>query len=172
MSSYLLMSALDVLRMVESLTGLDSFPTYRQDGAREERSSVPFLLLFITFTLFVYILETYLDLRQHRRLHAKTPSSTLMSVLKRVDGENEGLGAVSKVSDFYLLSRVGNKFTYVTYYKLSKVSGIRCTQGLYSPVQNFVFYFMYHIDVLLLRLVRYLSWGKCLTQFREVDSND
>lgn len=118
------MSTLDVLRMVESSTGLDAFPTYRQDGAREERSRVPFLLLFIAFTLFVYVLETYLDLRQHRRLHAKTPSSTLMSVLKRVDGENEGLGAVSKVSEFSLLSRFANKFTCVTYLTLSKRSQV------------------------------------------------
>lgn len=75
--------------------GLEDFPTYRQDNAG--KSEWPFLLVFVIFTLFVYTLETYLDLRQHRRLKATTPPAALLEVLDTVDKDNEGLQAVSKV---------------------------------------------------------------------------
>ncbi|CAM9665580.1 unnamed protein product [Ascophyllum nodosum] len=101
----LLQDSVEILRTIERSIGLDAFPMYRQKDAREEAPRVPFLLLFIAFTLFVYVLETYLDLRQHRKLHAKTPPSSLLSVLKRVDGDNDGLGAVSKVEDKFMASQ-------------------------------------------------------------------
>lgn len=75
--------------------GLDNFPKYRQEGAG--KSEWPFLLLFVVFSVFVYTLETYLDLRQHRRLKATAPPTALLDVLKTVDEDNEGLHAVSKV---------------------------------------------------------------------------
>lgn len=68
---------------------------FPQDGA--EKPEVPFLPLFVLFTLSMYGLETYLDIRQHRCLRAKSPPSTLLEVLKIVDSENKGLNAVSKV---------------------------------------------------------------------------
>lgn len=70
--------------------GLENFPTYRQDGAG--KPEVPFLPFFIGFVLFVYALETYLDIRQHKRLHAKAPPALLLDVLFTVDKET-----VSKV---------------------------------------------------------------------------
>lgn len=93
-------SVLGSLAKLEGSIGLDAFPKYRQDGA--EKSDAPFLLFFVGFTLLVYLLETYLDLRQHRNLKTATPPSTLLEVLKTVDEDNEGLGAVSKVWDFCL----------------------------------------------------------------------
>ena len=112
----LLQDSVEILRTIERSIGLDAFPMYRQKDAREEAPRVPFLLLFIAFTLFVYVLETYLDLRQHRKLHAKTPPSSLLSVLKRVDGDNDGLGAVSKVLVVYLtyVGRTCSNFDYYT----------------------------------------------------------
>lgn len=91
-------SVLGFLSKLEGSIGLDAFPKYRQEGA--EKSDAPFLLFFVGFTLFVYLLETYLDLRQHRNLKTATPPSTLLEVLKTVDEDNKGLEAVSKVWDF------------------------------------------------------------------------
>lgn len=88
-------SALGFLAELERSIGLDEFPKYRQENAG--KSDSPFLLLFVGFTLFVYVLETYLDLRQHRNLKATSPPATLLEVLKTVDEDNKGLEAVSKV---------------------------------------------------------------------------
>lgn len=88
-------SAWSFLLRLERSVGLDEFPKYRQEGA--EKSDYPFLLLFVCFTLLVYVVETYLDLRQHGNLKAQAPPSTLLEVLKTVDEDNQGLEAVSKV---------------------------------------------------------------------------
>lgn len=88
-------SAVTFLRSLETSLGLEDFPKYRQENAG--KSEWPFLLVFIIFTLSVYALETYLDLRQHKRLKATSPPSSLLDVLKTVDEDNEGLQAVSKV---------------------------------------------------------------------------
>lgn len=88
-------SVLGFLAELERSIGLDEFPKYRQENAGKSES--PFLLLFVGFTLFVYVLETYLDLRQHRNLKATSPPATLLEVLKTVDEDNKGLEAVSKV---------------------------------------------------------------------------
>lgn len=88
-------STLSFLTKLERSCGLDEFPKYRQEDAG--KSDSPFLLLFVGFTLSVYIVETYLDLRQHRNLKAKSPPSALLEVLKTVDEDNKGLEAVSKV---------------------------------------------------------------------------
>lgn len=85
--------ALGLLGKLESCMGLENFPTYRQDGAG--KPDVPFLPLFVGFLLLVYVLETYLDFRQHRRLHATTPPALLLDVLKTLDEET-----VSKVGFF------------------------------------------------------------------------
>lgn len=95
-------SALDFLLELEHSVGLDEFPKYRQEGA--EKSEYPFLLLFVCFTLLVYVMETYLDLRQHGNLKAQTPPPTLLEVLKTVDEDNKDLEAVSKVTE----TRVAN----------------------------------------------------------------
>lgn len=89
-------SALSFLTKLEHACGLDEFPKYRQENAGKSES--PYLLLFVGFTLSVYVMETYLDLRQHRNLKAKAPPSALLDVLKTVDEDNKGLEAVSKVS--------------------------------------------------------------------------
>ncbi len=89
-------SALGFLLELERSVGLDEFPKYRQEGA--EKSEFPFLLLFVCFTLLVYVMETYLDIRQHGNLKAQTPPSTLLEVLKTVDEDNKNLEAVSKVT--------------------------------------------------------------------------
>ncbi|CAM9090980.1 unnamed protein product [Ectocarpus fasciculatus] len=96
-------SVLGSLAKLEGSIGLDAFPKYRQEGA--EKSDAPFLLFFVGFTLLVYLLETYLDLRQHRNLKTATPPSTLLEVLKTVDEDNEGLGAVSKVESKFSASQ-------------------------------------------------------------------
>lgn len=88
-------SALSFLTELERSCGLDEFPKYRQENAG--KSEAPFLLLFVGFTLSVYAMETYLDLRQHRNLKAKSPPPALLDVLKTVDEDNKGLEAVSKV---------------------------------------------------------------------------
>lgn len=93
-------SVLSFLTKLERSCGLDEFPKYRQENA--EKSETPFLLLFVGFTLAVYVLETYLDLRQHRNLKAKSPPSALLEVLKTVDEDNKGLEAVSKVGETVL----------------------------------------------------------------------
>lgn len=84
-----------MLRQLDAKLGLENFPTYRQDGAG--KPDIPFLPLSLLFTLSVYMLETYLDHRQHRLLKEKSPPSTLLRALKTVDSENEGLNSVSKV---------------------------------------------------------------------------
>lgn len=89
-------TASDILGKLERLTGLENFPTYRQKDA-EGSPDIPFLLLFVIFTIFVYTVETYLDLRQHSKLKTATPPTALLGVLKTVDKESEGLDAVSKV---------------------------------------------------------------------------
>ena len=94
-------SAVTVLRGLESSLGLEDFPKYRQENAG--KSEWPFLLVFIIFTLSVYALETYLDLRQHRRLKATSPPSSLLNVLKTVDKDNEGLQATSKVRKILII---------------------------------------------------------------------
>ncbi|CAM9139997.1 unnamed protein product [Ectocarpus sp. 6 AP-2014] len=96
-------SVLGFLANLESSVGLDAFPKYRQGGA--EKSDAPFLLFFVGFTLLVYLLETYLDLRQHRNLKVGTPPSTLLEVLKTVDEDNKGLEAVSKVESKFSASQ-------------------------------------------------------------------
>ncbi|CAM9302219.1 unnamed protein product [Scytosiphon promiscuus] len=96
-------SALGFLMKLERSIGLDGFPKYRQENA--ERSDYPFLLLFVGFTIFVFIMETYLDLRQHRNLKAKTAPSALLEVLDTVDKDNEGLEAVSKVKSKFSASQ-------------------------------------------------------------------
>lgn len=83
-------AALGLLGKLESSMGLENFPTYRQEGAG--KPDVPFLPLSVGFLLLVYVLETYLDFRQHRRLHATTPPALLLDVLKTLDEET-----VSKV---------------------------------------------------------------------------
>lgn len=88
-------SAVSFLRGLVSSLGLEDFPKYRQENAG--KSEWPFLLVFIIFTLSVYALETYLDLRQHGRLKTTSPPSSLLDVLKTVDEDNNGLEAVSKV---------------------------------------------------------------------------
>lgn len=88
-------SAWSFLAKLERSCGLDEFPKYRQENAGETES--PFLLLFVGFTLSVYVVETYLDLRQHRNLKAKSPPSALLEVLETVDEDNKELEAVSKV---------------------------------------------------------------------------
>lgn len=93
-------SGLSFLTKLERSCGLDEFPKYRQENAGKSES--PFLLLFVGFTLSVYVMETYLDLRQHRNLKAKTPPSALLEVLKTVDADNKGLEAVSKVRGHFL----------------------------------------------------------------------
>lgn len=90
-------SALSFLTELERSCGLNEFPKYRQENAGNSES--PFLLLFVGFTLSVYVMETYLDLRQHRNLKAKSPPSALLDVLKTVDEDNKGLEAVSKVRE-------------------------------------------------------------------------
>ncbi|CBJ27157.1 CaaX prenyl protease Ste24 [Ectocarpus siliculosus] len=96
-------SVLGFLANLESSIGLEAFPKYRQEGA--EKSDAPFLLFFVGFTLLVYLLETYLDLRQHRNLKAGTPPPTLLEVLKTVDEDNKGLEAVSKVESKFSASQ-------------------------------------------------------------------
>lgn len=81
-------------KLSETLRRSDAL-VFPQDGA--EKPEVPFLPLFVLFTLSMYGLETYLDIRQHRCLRAKSPPSTLLEVLRIVDSENKGLNAVSKV---------------------------------------------------------------------------
>ena len=88
-------SALSFLRNLGSSVDLQDFPKYRQENAG--KSEWPFLPVFIVFTLSVYALETYLDLLQHGKLKATSPPSPLLDVLKTVDEDNKGLGAVSKV---------------------------------------------------------------------------
>eukprot|EP00903_Cladosiphon_okamuranus_P011068 g10449.t1 len=91
------------LAELERSCGLNEFPKYRQENAGKTES--PFLLLFVGFTLTVYVVETYLDLRQHRNLKAKSPPYALLEVLKTVDEDNEGLEAVSKVESKFLASQ-------------------------------------------------------------------
>lgn len=74
---------------------LEQLPLYKQDGAGTP--DINFLPVYILFTIFVYIMETYLDLRQHRLLKEKTPPAALLEVLNTVDSENKGLDAVAKV---------------------------------------------------------------------------
>lgn len=83
---------------LERSVGLDAFPKYRQENA--DKSELPFLLLFVGFTIFVFVMETYLDLRQHKNLKATTAPPALLEVLETVDEDNKGLGAVSKARDF------------------------------------------------------------------------
>lgn len=66
-----------------------------QEGA--EKPAIPFLPIYVLFCVFVYVLETYLDIRQHRQLRTKSPPATLLEVLTSVDADNAGLDAVSKV---------------------------------------------------------------------------
>ncbi|CAM9104294.1 unnamed protein product [Laminaria digitata] len=96
-------SAVSFLRDLESSLGLEDFPKYRQENAG--KSEWPFLLVFIIFTLSVYGLETYLDLRQHGRLKTTSPPSSLLDVLKTVDEDNNGLEAVSKVESKFAASQ-------------------------------------------------------------------
>lgn len=70
-------------------------PWYRQEGwTRPEINVLPY---YVTFTLFVFVVYTYLDIRQHRLLKEKSPPTALMDLLKEVDAENEGLSAAPKV---------------------------------------------------------------------------
>lgn len=70
-------------------------PWYRQEGwTRPEINVLPY---YVLFTLFVFVVHTYLDIRQHRLLKEKSPPTALMDLLKEVDAENEGLGAAPKV---------------------------------------------------------------------------
>lgn len=85
-----------MLGKLEGWMGLEEFPTYRQEGANSP--TLNFLPLFVVFTLAVYVLETYLDFRQHTLLKAKSPPSSLLGVLKNVDADNTGLDAVTKVT--------------------------------------------------------------------------
>eukprot|EP00752_Nemacystus_decipiens_P009392 g8395.t1 len=96
-------SAVSFLTELESSRGLDEFPKYRQENAG--KSDTPWLLVFLGFTLSVYVMETYLDLRQHRNLKAKSPPSALLEVLKTVDEDNKGLEAVAKVESKFLASQ-------------------------------------------------------------------
>lgn len=74
---------------------LEQVPLYRQDGTG--KPDFNFLPVYVLFTIFIYLLETYLDLRQHRLLKEKTTPAALLEALNVVDSENKGLGAVAKV---------------------------------------------------------------------------
>jgi STE24 endopeptidase len=63
-----------------------SLPLYKQQGWEQPAgSSFPFLKATVALMLTVYTMETYLDIRQHRKLRATQPPATLLSTLKRVD---------------------------------------------------------------------------------------
>ncbi|CAM9241298.1 unnamed protein product [Sphacelaria rigidula] len=78
-------------------------PWYRQEGwTRPEINVLPY---YVLFTLFVFVVHTYLDIRQHRLLKEKSPPTALMDLLKEVDAENEGLGAAPKAAKKFAASQ-------------------------------------------------------------------
>ena len=71
---------------------LEEFPIYKQDGTNE--SKLPWLEFVVIFTALIYILETYLDMRQYRCLCADAPPKLLLDAVKKAGKDFE-----SKVKD-------------------------------------------------------------------------
>ncbi|CAM9212474.1 unnamed protein product [Discosporangium mesarthrocarpum] len=95
---------------------MESLPTYRQEGY--EPPSFNFLPFFLVFTLSVFALETYLDLRQHKRLKATEPPATLLEIMQRVEDD---CGKTSTTGDKAgLVQKVRAKFVASQSYGLDK----------------------------------------------------
>eukprot|EP00611_Tribonema_gayanum_P016929 TRINITY_DN2941_c0_g1_i1.p2 TRINITY_DN2941_c0_g1~~TRINITY_DN2941_c0_g1_i1.p2 ORF type:complete len:475 (-),score=204.35 TRINITY_DN2941_c0_g1_i1:498-1922(-) len=63
------------------------FPLYKQAGwTPPAQGAFPFLAFSLVLSNVVYLLETYLDLRQRKRLQATEPPPLLLSTLEQVDG--------------------------------------------------------------------------------------
>ena len=66
----------------------EQFPMYTQTGWKA--SDIPVMYLSLTFTLVMYLWETYLDFRKHNRLKSKLSASVptqLKSLVESIDAE-------------------------------------------------------------------------------------
>jgi STE24 endopeptidase len=131
-------------------TSTTSLPVYKQQGWEQPAASAfSFLEATVALMLIVYSVETYLDIRQHRKLRATQPPATLLATLKRVDDSS---AAKPDSSSETLVAKATEKFNKSQAYGRDK--------SIFGFVGGFLKLLM-ELASLLLGLQPYL-WDKSL----------
>jgi hypothetical protein len=99
---------------------LRDLPYYKQDGWKDEfKSEFPYFEATIYFTVLVFLVETYLQVRQHRTYSLTTLPNSLLSLLKSSNSQME------KINDKFIKSQdYGKDKRYIIF-----ASSLICTRS-------------------------------------------
>ncbi|GMF25696.1 unnamed protein product [Phytophthora fragariaefolia] len=117
-------------------------PLFREPGWRPSASAVPYFQGALLFMTLVYLFETYLDVRQHRKLHDTQFPAPLAEAIEGLGSyrvrKKEGEEGGKDEKETTLLEATRNKFDKSRAYGLDK-STFGFVSGAYNQLEATVF---------------------------------